>query len=67
MLDCKKFYNLLVDREIEFFTGIPDSLLKDFNAYIIDNVKNDKHIIAANEGASIALAAGHYLATKKMV
>ena len=66
MLDCEKFYNLLVDREIEFFTGIPDSLLKDFNAYIIDNVTNDKHIIAANEGASIALAAGHYLATKKI-
>jgi len=66
MLDCEKFYNLLVDREIEFFTGVPDSLLKDFNAYIIDNVKNDKHIIAANEGASIALAAGHYLATKKI-
>ena len=40
--------------------------MKDFNAYIIDNVKNNKHIIAANEGASIALAAGNYLATKKI-
>ena len=66
MLDCEKFYNLLVDGGIEFFTGVPDSLLKDFNAYIIDNVKNNKHIIAANEGASIALAAGNYLATKKI-
>ncbi len=66
MLDCEKFYNLLVDGGIEFFTGVPDSLLKDFNAYIIDNVKNNKHIIAANEGASISLSAGHYLATKKI-
>ena len=66
MLDCEKFYNLLVDGGIEFFTGVPDSLLKDFNAYIIDNVKNNRHIIAANEGASIALSAGHYLATKKI-
>ena len=66
MLDCEKFYNLLVDKEIEFFTGVPDSLLKDFNAYIIDNVKNEKHTIAANEGASIALAAGHHLATSKI-
>ena len=66
MLDCEKFYSLLVDRGIEFFTGVPDSLLKDFNAYIIDNVKNNRHIIAANEGAAIALSAGHYLATKKI-
>ena len=66
MLDCEKFYNLLVDGGIEFFTGVPDSLLKDFNAYIIDNVNNNKHIIAANEGASISLSAGHYLATKKI-
>ena len=65
MLNCKKFYELLVDRGIDFFTGVPDSLLKDFNAYIMDNVKNN-HIIAANEGASIALTAGHYLATKKI-
>ena len=66
MLNCEKFYNLLVDGGIEFFTGVPDSLLKDFNAYIIDNVNNNKHIIAANEGASISLSAGHYLATKKI-
>ena len=66
MLNCKKFYELLVDGGIDFFTGVPDSLLKDFNAYIIDNVNNKKHIIAANEGASIALAAGYYLATRKM-
>lgn len=66
MLDCSKFYNLLVSNGIEFFTGIPDSLLKDFNAYIIDNVENDKHIIPANEGSSIAISAGYYLATKKI-
>ncbi len=66
MLNCKKFYELLVDRGIDFFTGVPDSLLKDFNAYIMDNVKKNNHIIAANEGASIALTTGHYLATKKI-
>lgn len=66
MLNCKKMYELLIDRGIDFFTGVPDSLLKDFNAYIMDNVKETNHIIASNEGASIALAAGHYLATTKM-
>jgi phosphonopyruvate decarboxylase len=66
MLNCKKFYELLVDNEVDFFTGVPDSLLKYFNAYILDNVNDNKHIISANEGASIALATGHYLATKKI-
>ncbi len=66
MLNCKKFYELLVNGGIEFFTGVPDSLLKDFNAYIMDYVDNNKHIIASNEGAAIALAAGNYLATKKI-
>ncbi len=41
---------------------MPDSLLKDICAYISDN-GND--VIAANEGASIALAAGYHLATGK--
>jgi phosphonopyruvate decarboxylase len=66
MLNCKKFHKLLVDKGIEFFTGVPDSLLKDFNAYIMDYTNDDNHIIASNEGASIALAAGYYLATKKI-
>jgi phosphonopyruvate decarboxylase len=66
MLNCKKFYELLVEKGIDFFTGVPDSLLKDFNAYIMDNVNKNNHIIAANEGASVALTAGHYLATKKI-
>ncbi len=33
-------------------------MLKDFNAYIMDNAKRRKHIIAANEGNAIALATG---------
>ena len=66
MLNCKKFFQILDKNEIVFFSGVPDSLLKFFNSYILDNVNDKNHIIAANEGASIALAAGHYLATKKI-
>ncbi len=65
MINCKAFYGCLVKNGIDFFTGVPDSLLKDFNAYIMDNAERQKHIIAANEGNAIALAAGHYLATGK--
>ncbi len=61
MVKCKEFYDLLIEKKIGFFTGVPDSLLKDFCAYIMDN--SEKHIITANEGGSIALAAGYYLST----
>lgn len=63
MISPKFFINSLSDRQIDFFSGVPDSLLKNICAYIADN-KDEKHnIIAANEGAAIGLAAGHYLAT----
>lgn len=63
MISPKFFIDSLSDRQIDFFSGVPDSLLKNICAYIADN-KDEKHnIIAANEGAAIGLAAGHYLAT----
>ncbi len=48
---------------IGFFTGVPDSLLKSFCAYVSDSLNSYEHIITANEGSSIAFASGHYLAT----
>jgi len=63
MIDCKTFYELLVKNNINFFTGVPDSLLKDFCAYITDNSKN--HLLAANEGNAVAMATGYHLATSK--
>lgn len=61
MVDVKAFYESLQDQGISFFTGVPDSLLKNFCAYLTDH--SSQHVIAANEGNSIALAAGYYLAT----
>lgn len=66
MLDCKLFYDLLVKNDIDFFAGVPDSLLKNFCAYITDTAPEGKHIIAANEGNAVSLACGHHLATKKI-
>ncbi len=65
MILCKKFYDKLIENKLDFFTGVPDSLLKDFCAYVTDNTSEKNNIIAANEGNAIALAAGHYLATGK--
>jgi len=44
-------------------TGVPDSLLKEFCAYVDAVLPPEGHIIAANEGTAVGLAAGHHLAT----
>lgn len=54
-------------KEYEFFTGVPDSQLKALCSYLIDKYGiSAKHIIAANEGNTVALAAGYHLATGKI-
>lgn len=65
MISPEKFFRVLKNSGIEFFTGVPDSLLKDFCAYVTDNVPKENHVINSNEGAAVALASGHYLATGK--
>ena len=66
MLSCLDFYNELTHRGINFFAGVPDSLLKDFCAYITDNVDSKNNIITANEGGAISLSSGYHLATGKI-
>lgn len=66
MIKPQYFYEALVENGIDFFTGVPDSLLKEICAYITDNVSKRNHIISANEGNSIALASGYNLATNKI-
>jgi len=63
MIAPGSFFEALRGRGINFFTGVPDSLLKDFCAYVTDHCDDSEHVIAANEGGAVALAAGHYLAT----
>ncbi len=57
------FIETLREKGIDCFAGVPDSLLKNICAYITDNFDSAHNIIAANEGAAVGLAAGHYLAT----
>lgn len=66
MVSVENFYNTLKKEGIELFTGVPDSLLKDFCAFITDHSDARHNIIAANEGAAVGIAAGHYLATSRI-
>ncbi len=63
MIDPGSFHFALKNLGIEFFVGVPDSLLKNLCAYLDDHVSGDEHVITANEGNAIALAAGYHLAT----
>lgn len=66
MISPKFFVESLGSMQMDFFTGVPDSLLKNICAYITDHFAADRNIIAANEGAAVGLAAGYYLATGKI-
>jgi len=65
MIRPEFFIETLRDYGINFFAGVPDSLLKNICAYITDHFDAAHNIISANEGAAVGLAAGHYLATSK--
>ena len=63
MIRPEFFIEALRENGIDCFAGVPDSLLKNICAYITDHFDAAHNIIAANEGAAVGLAAGHYLAT----
>lgn len=59
------FIEKLRENGVDCFAGVPDSLLKNICAYITDHCDARHNIIAANEGAAVGIAVGHYLATGK--
>ncbi|XP_063239684.1 phosphonopyruvate decarboxylase-like [Bacillus rossius redtenbacheri] len=62
-LNPSEFYQALRNIDIEFFCGVPDSLLKDFCAFVTHCVPETHHVIAANEGSAVGLATGYHLAS----
>jgi phosphonopyruvate decarboxylase len=66
MIDPQEFVDHLQSNAVEFFTGVPDSLLKDLCSCLEQLPRADQHIVAANEGGAVALALGYHLATRKV-
>ena len=66
MISPKFFCQSLTELDIDFYTGVPDSLLKDICAYVTSKFPNEKHKITANEGSAIGLAIGYYISSKKL-
>lgn len=61
-MNPKIFLESLEGEGLDFFVGVPDSLLKNFCAYVDDSFDQRHHIIAANEGNAIGIAAGYHMA-----
>lgn len=65
MIEPDSLLNQLCDAGVGFFTGVPDSLLSPLTSAIVARFDEKSHVVAANEGCAIALAAGHHLATSQ--
>ena len=65
MILVKELLNTLKKNKISFYTGVPDSVLKNLSNYF-DRLDKTKHIIATNEGSAISIGIGYYLSTKKI-
>ena len=65
MIKVNSLINLLKKNNSNFFTGVPDSVLKELSSSLHNKTKKN-HIIATNEGAAVSLGIGHYLSTKRV-
>ena len=65
MINNQDLYESLRRNDVDFYTGVPDSLLKHFCAFLYENVPSERHIITPNEGNAVALASGYHMATGK--
>lgn len=65
MIDTERFYQTLLQKGMDFFVGVPDSLLKNLCACITEKTPATNNIITANEGNAIAMASGYHVATGK--
>ncbi len=63
-MDVNVFLQEISKLGIGFYTGVPDSLLQPLCDTLYARFgTGENHIVAANEGAAVGLAAGHYIAT----
>ena len=65
MIKVNSLINLLEKNKSVFFTGVPDSVLKELST-VLQKKKKTQHIIASNEGAAVSIGIGHYLSTSKL-
>lgn len=62
-MEVERFLQYVDELGIDFFTGVPDSLLAPLcdTLYLRYGSQSRRHVVAANEGNAVGLAAGHYI------
>ena len=65
MIKINSLINILKKNSSNFFTGVPDSVLKELS-FFLQNKNKKNHVIATNEGSAVSIGIGHYLSTKKI-
>ena len=65
MLNQEKVFKVLAENGVTFFAGVPDSHLNGFCNYALANC-GERMVITANEGNAVAIAAGHYFASREI-
>ena len=61
MISPAVFVDHLRTLGVSMFVGVPDSLLKPFSQYVMNELPRSEHVITANEGAAVGFALGHHL------
>ena len=64
MLFVENLFKVLKKNKVNFFSGVPDSILKNFSLYL--EKKKLKNIVAANEGSAVSIGIGSFLEKKKI-
>jgi phosphonopyruvate decarboxylase len=66
MINPDLLLKVLKKNQINFITGVPDSMFKSVCFTFEKKIQKKSHISAANEGAAIGLAVGYHLATNRV-
>ena len=65
MINLQSLIKILKKNKSDFYTGVPDSVLKELSKYL-KNKSSKKHILATNEGSAVSIGIGYYLSTGKI-
>ena len=65
MIFSEDLFKTLKKNKIDFFSGVPDSILKSF-LNTIENLPKNKNLITVNEGSAISFGIGYYLSKSKI-
>lgn len=65
MININYFFSFLKKNQINFFSGVPDSVLKETKP-IFEKMSDKNHVVAVNEGVATSVCIGNYLSTGKL-